>query len=647
MLSPLISWTLQIAILSTGIYLFLRFLRTTKGSGLLRGLMFALSIGAIGLWGLSKYLEFEELNHIIEGLTPYMAVILVIIFQPELRRAMARLGRHNRFAQLFTTGRKDMVSRMAKAAAAMAARRHGALVAFQQDMPLDTWTANAAHIDAEMSTTLIESIFHPGAALHDGAVVIEGDRVVAAACLFPLTENIELSKSTGTRHRAALGLTEETDAVTLIVSEETGEISIARQGFMSRDIKPDDLEHALRDALGLNTGEEDTAAKNRGSFGNFMAAVKAFFTDDILRKAGSLAMASAMIYLAHQDIVISRSMPMQVVQVPTGVQVQPRAGLLHVRLPKGSFHLVSPLNGANIEVLVRGTQANLDRLGTAGGFLEIPPDVAEGSNVIPLEDISWVQGSSMLEFGWPANKPPQLEVQHYSTHRIELKPSHVPIDKSKLDAHLVIPEANSITFAHDSLEIQGPRSVIEGVRAGSLPFELETIVVQSTNRGNRRELLGLAQSMISENISIVGDERISVELAINPAVYPLPELEVDLVVRNLLAESNVDPNEWIVSQADARARFTIETAGLFASEPGSGAFEQTSKLIRDYITNNLRAYVDVSEFSTAEDILPVRWSFPDDWREALFPGHDDEFADSARLEVKLQSEAKILLTTKK
>ncbi len=113
MLTPLQSWTLQIAILSTGIYLFLRFLRTTRGSGLLRGLLVAFLFGAIGLWGLSRYLQFEELNHIIEGFTPYVAVILVIIFQPELRRAMARLGQHNRLAQIFKSSRKEMVTRVA------------------------------------------------------------------------------------------------------------------------------------------------------------------------------------------------------------------------------------------------------------------------------------------------------------------------------------------------------------------------------------------------------------------------------------------------------------------------------------------------------------------------------------------------------
>ena len=643
MLSPLLSWTLQIAILSTGIYLFLRFLRTTRGSGLLRGLLVAFLFGAIGLWGLSKFLEFEELNHIIEGFTPYVAVILVILFQPELRRAMQRLGQHNRFAQIFTTGRKDMVTRVAKSAVAMASRRHGALIAFQQETPLDAWTANAAHIDAEISTTLLESIFHPGAALHDGAVVIEGDRVVAAACLFPLTENIQLSKSTGTRHRAALGLTEETDAVTLVVSEETGSISIARQGFMSRDIPPEDLEQNLRDALGLPSGDEEAVAKKGSTFSVIVGAIQAFFIDDVLRKASALALASGMIYLAHQDIIITRTMPMQVVQVPPGVQVRPRPGLFHIRLPEGSFHLVAPGHGANIEVVVRATQANLDRLGAAGGFLDLSPNLSEGPMDIPLKDISWGQGSSELEFSWPANKPPQLEVQRYSIHRIDLKPEYVPVDITMLDPHFVVSQ-RSITFAHDSMEIEGPRDVIEAIRASSLPFELEPIVVQSTDRGDRRELLGLAQSMINENISIVGGEKVLVELSIDPAVVELDELEVDLVIVNLRADSAARPEDWTVSQAEGKARFALHSAGLFDSAPGTRAFAQTYQLIREYALANLKAYVDVSELVEGEDIVPVRWQFPTAWRSELCPGREAEFADSARLEVELLSESKILLT---
>lgn len=644
MLTPLLSWILQIAIIATGIYLFLGFLQTTRGSGLLRGLLVAFLFGAIGLWGLSKYLEFEELNHIIEGFTPYVAVVLVIIFQPELRRAMARLGQQNRFAQIFTSGRKDVVSRVAKAATAMAARRHGALIAFQQETSLDAWTANAAHIDAEISQTLIESIFHPGAALHDGAVVIDGDRVVAAACLFPLSENIQLSKSTGTRHRAALGLTEESDAVTLIVSEETGSISIARQGFLNQDIPPAELEQNLRDALGLPSGDEDHAKKG-SSWSTLRAGLKAFFTEDLSRKLSSLALATGLIYLAHQDIIVTRRWTMQVSEVAPGEQAEPQAGLFKVRLPEGSIHLVSPTSGSNVQVAVRGTQASLDRLGTPGGTFDVPQDVPEGAMDIPIAEIAWGQGSSELEFSWSSSRPPQLAVQRFSIHRMELRPDHVTVDTANLDPHFVVPE-DAIGFAHDSVEIEGPRDVIDAIRAGSLNFQLEPIVVQSSDRGDRRDLLGLSQAMMDENVSLVGDERISVELRIEPAEVPLDEIEVDLVITNLRATSAARTDAWALSQADQKARFALHSAGLFDSSPGTRAFDETYQLIREYVTQNLRAYVDVSEMLEAENVVPVHWQFPTNWLEDLFPGREEEFAASARLEVELLSEATILLLPK-
>ena len=126
----------------------------------------------------------------------------------------------------------------------MASRRQGALIAFPRDTPLEPYVQNAVLIDAEVRRLLIDGIFHPGSALHDGGVVIIGDRIAAAACIFPLTENPDLGKSVGTRHRAALGLTEETDSIVLVVSEETGAISIAHDGQLDRHVSPERLEAA-------------------------------------------------------------------------------------------------------------------------------------------------------------------------------------------------------------------------------------------------------------------------------------------------------------------------------------------------------------------------------------------------------------------
>jgi diadenylate cyclase len=634
------NWILQVAILSTGIYIFLRFLRTTRGSGLLRGLLVAFLFGALGFWGLSRYLKFEELNHIIKGFTPYVAVILVIIFQPELRRAMARLGQQNRLAQIFKTGQKEMVTRVANAAASMGSRRHGALIAFQQDTPLDAWTNNAAHIDAEVSATLLQSIFQPGGALHDGAVVIEGDRVVAAACLFPLTENIQLSKSTGTRHRAALGLTEETDAVTLTVSEETGQISIARQGFFSRDIPPSGLEHALRDALGLPSGEEEPASGP--PMVRLVAAFKEFFTEDVVRKAISLALASGMIYVAHQDIVVPKTWTVQVQEVRPGVQVRPMPGMLKIRLPESSFHLLRPAEGTTIDVLVRGTQANHDRMSGVGGVLDVPLDVPEGASEIAIADITWTQGAANLEFGWDGDRAPRLQVERYTRYTFDLLSTHVTVDASDLDPHFVA-RADELEFSQTNITIEGPREAIRGIEELSLPFSLEPIMIQSTDRASRRELLGLSQAMQSEQVSIVGDKRVAVILPIEPAVVPITGIERDIAVVSLRMESDTDPAAWTIEQGGQKATFELQSAGLFSSAVDTPAYQQTYQMIQAYAKEHLRAYVDVSDLGEGGDVVPILWEFPKTWLSDLFPGREEEFSDSARLEVVLTSSPEILL----
>ncbi len=651
MLNEPLSLTLQIAILASGIYMCLRFLRTTRGGGLLRGLLVAFLVGVIGLWGMSKYLELEELNHIIEGITPYVAVIITVIFQPELRRAMARLGQHNRLAQLLSSGQKETVSRVANAAVAMASRRHGALIAFQQDTPLVAWTANAEHIDAEVSATLLESIFHPGATLHDGGVVIEGDRVVAAACLFPLTENIQLSKSTGTRHRAALGLTEESDAVTLTVSEETGQISIARQGFMSRDIQPADLDQYLRDALGILSAEE-SQSQSTPLWSKVLASLKSLFMEDPLRKVGSLAIAMGMIYLAHQDIVQTKTFTLQVIEAKPGTEISSSTGLLQVRLPEGSYHLFSPANRSQIDIAVSGTQAQLDRLsGLPGGILNVPLDVPEGSSELEISDITWMQGSAGLEFEWAGSKVPRLEVQRYARHSITLAPTHVQVVLDDIDPHF---EAfvSSIEFGQDNVEIEGPKEAIDAIIDGSLSFALEEIRVNSGDKSARREQLRLASHLAAKDIRFLGADTILITLPIKPAPRQLPELELDIVVVNLRPEASGTESaaalaaNFVVEQAAQKARFSLTCSGLFDSAPGTTAFDQTQLRIQRYAREQLQVYVDVSGMGAEGGVTEVRWDFPSDWRETLFPGRGQEFADSSTLELQLLSETKVLLRPK-
>lgn len=246
-----LSFLIEIAVFSVAIYVLLRFLRSTRGAGLVRGLiLIALVLGA-GLLALlsSAKVQLPHLEHVFKAIVETVILAMVILFQPELRRGIARLGEHPLISRFSRARESKVLADVARAAEKLARERVGALIAFERDFSLEPYIEEGVRLDAKVTSSLMESIFHPGGALHDGAVVLRGERVAAASCLFPLTENPDLPKRFGTRHRAAIGLTENSDAVTLVVSEETGEISICAKGEIEQGIAPDKLEDSLRARL--------------------------------------------------------------------------------------------------------------------------------------------------------------------------------------------------------------------------------------------------------------------------------------------------------------------------------------------------------------------------------------------------------------
>jgi len=234
----------EILILATVMYLLLRFLRGSRGAVVLRGmiLLIGLSIGIVFL--AASLLELEHITWVFEKLAALFLVALVVIFQPELRRGLLRLGLNPVFRGLVRAS-SPAIDEIVEAASKMSARKVGALIAIQREVPLNSYIEGGTAMNAEITSELLQTIFHPGSALHDGAVVVQGRRISAAGCLFPLTENPELSKSLGTRHRAGLGLTEESDAVVVLVSEETGKLSIALDGKLQQGLSTDELRDQL------------------------------------------------------------------------------------------------------------------------------------------------------------------------------------------------------------------------------------------------------------------------------------------------------------------------------------------------------------------------------------------------------------------
>jgi diadenylate cyclase len=233
---------LEVIILSIIFYYILKYLRGTKGSSVLAGIVFVVMGLTIG----ADLLKFEVLSWLLNGLWTLFAMAIIVIFQPEIRRAFAQLG-SNPFSK--SSKRKlETINELITAAINMAGRQHGALIVIEQQIGMRHIVESAVKLDARLTHKLIESIFYPNAALHDGGIIIKSGRIRAAHCIFPLSSNESRTKSMGTRHRAALGITEETDALALVVSEETGGISIAYKGNIKQKIRPDRLRRFM-DAL--------------------------------------------------------------------------------------------------------------------------------------------------------------------------------------------------------------------------------------------------------------------------------------------------------------------------------------------------------------------------------------------------------------
>ena len=228
----------EIAILFVVIYGVLRYLRGTRSSLILAG-------GAIAFFVLKFCIEEMKLNvidELLRQLGSSFLLILIIVFQPELRRLLAQLGS---LAVFQGKRRREVIGEVVAAAQNMAKRKCGALIVLERRIHLQWLINDSVPLDSRLSSVLLESIFYPNSPLHDGAVIIRDDRIVAARAILPLTRADNISTRIGTRHRAALGISEECDAITVVVSEETGSISLTKEGVFYRDLTPEALTRLL------------------------------------------------------------------------------------------------------------------------------------------------------------------------------------------------------------------------------------------------------------------------------------------------------------------------------------------------------------------------------------------------------------------
>ena len=227
---------LDIALVTVLIYYGLKLLLRTRANSVFKGIIIIFVVAWI-----SDVLQLHTISWAIQLILNTGIIVLVVLFQPELRRALDQLGRSKISTQMFNTQRRQrarhseqVVGEIVKALTNMARKRIGALIVIERQTSLSDIAESGTHIDAEITDPLIENIFEPNTPLHDGAVIIRNERILAAACILKLSDDYSISRELGTRHRAAIGMTESTDAVTLIVSEETGIISMAREGRLTR-----------------------------------------------------------------------------------------------------------------------------------------------------------------------------------------------------------------------------------------------------------------------------------------------------------------------------------------------------------------------------------------------------------------------------
>jgi diadenylate cyclase len=239
------SWrpAVEIFLLAVIIYYILSFVQGTRGWSIVIGFIVVLLAPAL----VSQFLDLRVLGWLLTHFSVYFAVAVLVIFQPELRRMLAQLGN----MQLFTTPRqqRENIEVIIQTCERLSEVRIGALIAFEQSINLREAVESGIPIECTATPEMFETIFFPNNAIHDGGVIMKGDRIAYAACIFPLTRRQNLSKSLGTRHRAAIGLTEETDAVVVAVSEETGAISYAYNGHLVRGVTVEALRAFLSSIL--------------------------------------------------------------------------------------------------------------------------------------------------------------------------------------------------------------------------------------------------------------------------------------------------------------------------------------------------------------------------------------------------------------
>jgi diadenylate cyclase len=244
---------IDVAVVAIVLYQLLRLLRGTQGIQILVGLVLLAVVGVV-----ATQLNLVLLSWLFRNATYFIIIAVIVMFQPELRRALDQLGRIGHIGRPLSRFNarqyNQAISEAIRAAERMSAKHTGALIAFEREVGLEDYATTGVRVNGEVSAEMLQSIFYPNSPLHDGAVIVRGNRILAAGCLLPLPEEGTVRERLGTRHRAALGLSLASDALVLVVSEETGNISVIEEGNISRNLDPDNLRRRVTVKVASSNG---------------------------------------------------------------------------------------------------------------------------------------------------------------------------------------------------------------------------------------------------------------------------------------------------------------------------------------------------------------------------------------------------------
>ena len=239
---------IEVALLFVVLYAILRFLQGTRGAGVLRGLLFFLIMALVLILFFVEKLRLYRIDFILGRDLLTFLLLIVVLFQPEIRRLLLRLGEAPMLRWLFRP-EASIVPEIVEAVFTMSSRKIGALITVEREVGLGSLIEAGAPMNANVTRDLLVTVFWPGSPLHDGAVIIRGNRIAAAGCFFPLTEQPGIARTLGTRHRAAIGVTEESDALSVVVSEETQQVSVAHRGQLRMGLGREQLRAILEETL--------------------------------------------------------------------------------------------------------------------------------------------------------------------------------------------------------------------------------------------------------------------------------------------------------------------------------------------------------------------------------------------------------------